>query len=152
LPPWTPSGMLSVVEDRSFAPDNVSDGAVAPNKMTFRPNTPLHRSAVIVLALYAGAFFGQIFCVLPMSHVESRLQVRGELPAAYAASQHGQHSGAPGHDHSGVCAVVACGSAVVTTPDHGLAPTGRLSIPQVAYAHGTIPPEPDLVLPPPRSA
>jgi len=70
--------------------------------------------------------------------------------AAHSPSQHGEHSGAPGPNHSGLCAVMACGSAVTTTPDDGLGPLSRFSGAQVAYLSGRMPPEPEMVPPPPR--
>jgi hypothetical protein len=126
--------------------------------MIFIPDTLLQRAASIMLLLYVGAFLGQALCVLPTSHMESRIEVGvdinmevgGNASAAHAASQHGEHSGPPEQSHSGACAVVACASAVTTTPDHSFARMSRVSTPVVAYADGTMPPEAEMVLPPPR--
>ena len=66
------------------------------------------------------------------------------------SSHHGEHSGAPEPSHSGVCAVVACGSAVTTTTDHGLETMSLVSNFQLVYLGGAPPPEAEMVLPPPR--
>ena len=118
--------------------------------MAFIRDTLLQRVASVMLPLYVGAFLGQALCVLPPSHMESRTPVAAGVPAAHATSQHGEHSSAPPRTHSGRCAVVACGSAVTSTPDFLLATMGPVSTPEVAYPDGTTPPEPEIVLPPPR--
>ena len=70
--------------------------------------------------------------------------------AAHSPSQHGEHSGAPGPNHAGMCAVMACGSAVTTTPDDGFGPLGRFLGAQVVYLGGRMPPDAEMVPPPPR--
>ena len=70
--------------------------------------------------------------------------------AAHSPFQHGEHSGAPGPNHAGMCAVMACGSAVTTTPDDGFGPLGRFSGSQVAYLGGRTSPDAEMVPPPPR--
>ena len=70
--------------------------------------------------------------------------------AAHSPSQHGEHSGAPGPNHAGMCAVTACGSAVTTTPDDGFGPLSRFSGSRVAYLGGRMPPDGEMVPPPPR--
>ena len=70
--------------------------------------------------------------------------------AAHSPSQHGEHSGAQGPNHAGMCSVMACGSAVTTTPDDGFGPLGRFSGAQVAYLGGRLPPDAEMVPPPPR--
>ena len=92
-------------------------------------------------------------------HASSSMATHGSPPAVVHAppsmavhdtSQHGAHTDASGEDHSGVCAVGACGSAVAAQPDHGLESMTRFSNPRVAYSDGTMPPEAETVLPPPR--
>ncbi len=139
--------------------------------MIFLPDTPRQRTALTVLTLYAGAFLGQALCVLHPSELhpsdmESQMGTAMEgheahgsasmaMPAsssvaAHSPSQHGGHSGAPGPNHSGVCAVMACGSAVTTTLDDSLGPVSGISTAQVAYLGGAAPPEAEMIPPPPR--
>ena len=138
--------------------------------MIFIRDTQLQRSASIVLVLYAGAFLGQAQCALRGSHMEASMErpvahapssMANRVPlstavhvaisiAAYNPSQPGEHSSAPGEDHSGPCAVAACGSAVTAISHHGLEPTGRVSIAHVAYLGGMTPPDAEMVPPPPR--
>ena len=61
-----------------------------------------------------------------------------------------QHSGTTGPAHTGVCAAVSCASAVTATPSCDLGPMNRVSRAQVAYFTGTVPPDAEMVLPPPR--
>ena len=155
-------------------PLGVADSVVAPSLMISIPHTPLQRATSIVLVLYVGAFLGQALCVLHTSHGESLMGSGMDGSAAHASSsmathasppmatftssslaahspfQHGEHSGVPGPNHAGLCAVMACGSAVTTTPDDGFGPLSRFSGAQVAYLSGRMPPEPEMVPPPPR--
>ena len=61
-----------------------------------------------------------------------------------------QHSGTTGPAHTGVCAAVSCASAITATPVDDLGPMNRVSRAQVAYFTGTVPPDAEMVLPPPR--
>ncbi len=65
-------------------------------------------------------------------------------------SQHGEHSGAPDPDHSGVCAAVSCASALTATTYQDLEPMNRVSPAHVAYLGQRIPPDAEMVPPPPR--
>ena len=142
--------------------------------MIFIPEAPLHRATSIVLALYVGAILGQTVCVLPASDMESRMgagldgfaarpsssmATHGSPPTAvhasssratHGVSQHGVHPGSRGPDHSGACAVVACTSAVTATPEHGLGPIDRVFVAHVAYLDRMMPPDTEMVPPPPR--
>ena len=126
--------------------------------MIFIPDTVLLRSTSIVLTLYVGAFLGQAPCVLHASHGESPMRAGMDHPAVHASSstaahspsQHGEHPGPPAENHSGGCAVVACGSAITATLDHGLEPLSRLSNDHVAYLGGITRPDAETVPPPPR--
>ncbi len=142
--------------------------------MIFIPEAPLHRATSVVLALYAGAILGQAFCVLNASasatqmgpspdgfapHALSSMATqRSPAPAVHTSSSrathspahHDEHPGRRGHDHSGTCAVATCASAVTTTPDHGLALNQGVSNVQVAYLGDMMPPDAEMVLPPPR--
>lgn len=142
--------------------------------MTFLPDTVLQRTTSIVLVLYLGVFLGQSLCALHGSHREFPMEAAMDRPnaptsfsvathtlaskeahasssfAAPGPSQHGEHSGAAGHDHSDTCAVVACAPGVTATREHGLAPMNRVSSAHVAYLGGTMPPDAEMVLPPPR--
>ena len=151
-------------------PLGVADSVVAPSLMISVPHTLLQQVSSIVLTLYLGAFLGQTFCVLPTSHVgygmggsaahaSSSMATHASPPtatyasssmAAHSPSQHGEHSGAQGPNHAGMCSVMACGSAVTTTPDDGFGPLGRFSGAQVAYLGGRLPPDAEMVPPPPR--
>ncbi len=120
--------------------------------MTFVPNTPLLRVTSMVLVFYVGAFFGQTLCVLHSSHMESAMEGLAAAHAsssmvAHSPSQHDEHSG---QDHSGACAVVACGSAVTASVDHGLGPRNPVLNTSVAYLGGVTAPDVRMVLPPPR--
>lgn len=142
--------------------------------MIFIPEAPLHRATSIVLALYAGAILGQAFCVLHASaeatrmgaspdgfapHALSSMVTQGSPASAvhtsssratHSPAQHDEHPGRRGSDHSGMCAVATCASAVTTTPDHGLALNQGVSSVHVAYLGETLPPDAEMVLPPPR--
>ena len=163
-----------LVQMKLERPPGVADNVVAPSLMISIPHTPLQRTTSVVLALYVGALLGQALCVLHTSHVESlmgsgmggsfanassAMETHASPPtatyasssmAAHSPSQHGEHSGAPGPNHSGMCAVMACGSAVTTAPDEGFAPLSRFSGAQVAYLGGRMPPDAEMVPPPPR--
>lgn len=129
-----------------------------PALMILIPDTVLQRATSIVLVLYVGAFFGQAFCALHASHVESRMGAGMDRPAAHASasmaerspSPHGEHSGPPGKNHSGACALVACAPAITATCEHGLGPIDRVPIAQVAYLGGMMPPDAEMLPPPPR--
>ena len=131
--------------------------------MILAPDILLRRVTSVVLTLYVGAFLAQALCVLPSSHVgpgmegpstavhaSSPAAVPSSSMAAHSASPHGAHSGALGESHSGLCAVVACGSAIATSPDHGLGLMSRVSNAFVVYLGGIVPPDAEMVLPPPR--
>lgn len=142
--------------------------------MIFIPEAPLHRATSIVLALYAGAILSQALCLLHASGMESRMGAGPDSSFARASSsiaahgspptpasapssftmhspfQHGGHAGRRGPDHSGACAVVACSSAITATPDHGLVLTQGISNVHVAYLGEVMPPDAEMVLPPPR--
>ena len=142
--------------------------------MIFIPEAPLHRATSIMLALYVGTILGPTLCVLHASDMESRMAAgldglaahasssmatHGSPPTAVHASpssatpsssQHGEHPGTRGPDHSGACAEVACASAITATPEHGLGPIDRVSIAHVAYLGGMMPPDAEMVPPPPR--
>ena len=70
--------------------------------------------------------------------------------AALNPSQHGEHLGAPGPDHTGVCAAVSCASGLTATPDDDLGLMNQVSHAHVAYLGGTMPPDAEMVPPPPR--
>ncbi len=151
-------------------PLRVADSYVVPARMISIPDTLLQRAALIVLTLYAGAFLGQTLCVLHSSHTDSAHQedLPAHAPLSMAAhmsltatdvsssmvadspSQHGEHSDSPGQNHSGACAVVACGSAITVAPDLGLPAMSRFSNPLRAYQDRMMPPEAEMVSPPPR--
>ncbi len=142
--------------------------------MIFKAEAPLHRATSIVLALYVGAIVGPALCVLHASDMESRMaagldgftahgsssMATHESPptalhaslssATFCSSQHGEHPGARGPDHSGACAVVACTSAITATPEHGVGQIDRVFVAHVAYLGGVIPPDAEMVPPPPR--
>ncbi len=148
--------------------------------MIFIPEAPLHRATSIVLALYVGTILGPTLCVLHASDMESRMAAGLDGLAAHASSsmathgsvathgllatvahassssavhspsQHGEHTGTRGADHSGECAVVTCASAIAATLDYGLQPMHEVSNPYVAYIVGTTAPDSEMVLPPPR--
>jgi hypothetical protein len=120
----------------------------------------LQRAASIVLALYVGAFLASSFCVLhtshtqsgmggPATHVSSSTEAHAPSSGAGPDPSH-QHSGTTGPAHTGVCAAVSCASAVTATPFDDLGPMNRVSHAQVAYFTGTVPPDAEMVLPPPR--
>ena len=133
-------------------------------------DTVLQRVTSVVLTLYVGAFFAQAFCVLHSSHMGSS-EVEGHpiahaspsmtapsssttalssSMAAHGPAQHGEHSGAHGESHSGICAVVACASAMTATSDYGPGPMSRLSNASVAYLGSATRPEAEMIPPPPR--
>ena len=142
--------------------------------MIFIPEAPLRRATSIVLALYVGAILGQARCLHHESDMESRMdagldafatqasssiaahgspQTAGHASssrATHGPSQHGEHPGAPGPDHSGACAVVACTSAITATAEYGLGPIDRVIVTHVAYLGGMMPPDTEMVPPPPR--
>jgi hypothetical protein len=62
----------------------------------------------------------------------------------------GAHSSSHGQDHSGACSEVACASGVTATSDHGLAQMNAVSSARVAYRGGMMPPDAEMVPPPPR--
>jgi hypothetical protein len=127
-----------------------------------------------VLALYVGAILGQARCLHHASDMESHIDAgldgfaaqasssmapHGSPPTGghssssrttHGSSQHGEHPGAPGPDHSGACAMVACASAITATPDYGLGPMNKVSNAAVAYLGVVIPPDTEMVPPPPR--
>ncbi len=117
------------------------------------PDTLHQRVTSAVLCLYIGAFLSQALCVLHASNVESGMDgppaVHALAPMANHGSSHSEHSDATGHDHSGGCAVVACGSAI-TAADHNLGPVDQVSKIGGVYHGGTIPPDTEMVPPPPR--
>jgi hypothetical protein len=143
-------------------------------EMTFKPDHVLKRTTSIVLALYVGAFLGQALCAFHVSDVESQMAAgpNGFAPHAMSSmatygsppavvhtsswrathdpSQHGEHPGRQGPEHSGACAVVACASAVTTTSDYGLVLTQGVSSAHMAYLGEMLPPDAEMVLPPPR--
>ena len=84
------------------------------------------------------------------THTSPSMAYESSPMAAHSPSQHGERSGAPGPTHAGMCAVVACGSAITTTPDDGLGPLSRGSSAQVVYLGVRMPPEVQVVPPPPR--
>ena len=93
------------------------------------------------------------------NHVSSSMANHGSPPtavhesssrASHGPSQHGEHAGRRGPDHSGACAVVACTSAITATPEHGVGPIDRVFVAHVAYLGGVIPPDTEMVPPPPR--
>jgi hypothetical protein len=137
--------------------------------MVLMSDTVLQRVTSVVLTLYVGAFFTQALCVLHSSHMgagvedhpvthaspsttapSSSTTALSSSMAAHNASQHGEHSGAHGESHSGVCAVVACASAMTAGSDYGPGLMSRVSNPSVAYLGSTLPPEAEMVPPPPR--
>jgi hypothetical protein len=143
-----------LVQMKLEPPLGVADNVVAPISMISVPDTPLRRASSIVLALYVGAFLGQAFCVLHSSHVESGM---GSSVATHAFStaavgpfQHGEHSGASGPAHTGVCGAASCASALTATPRHDPGPVDPVSYSYVAYLGGKVPPEAEMVPPPPR--
>ncbi len=155
-------------------PVRVTYSVAATAQMIFIPEAPLHRATSIVLALYAGAILGQAFCVLHASdaatrmgaspndfapHAMSSMATYGSPPtvvhtsssrATHNPSQHGEHPGRRGPEHSGTCTVAACASVVTTTPDHGLVLTQGVSNVHVAYLGEMTPPDAEMVPPPPR--
>lgn len=126
--------------------------------MIFIQDAVLERASAIMLVLYIGAFLGQAVCALPASHLESRMGAGMEHPTAQASasmathgqSQNGEHSSAPGQDHSGACAFVACASAITATSDHGPESMGEVFGQHVAYLGGMMPPDGETAPPPPR--
>ena len=68
----------------------------------------------------------------------------------HRGEHHGEHPGTRGPSHSGACAVVACASAITATAEHGLGPTARVFVAHVAYLGGMMPPDAEMVPPPPR--
>ena len=69
--------------------------------MILIPDTVLQRATSIVLVLYVGAFFGQAFCVLHASHVESGMGAGMDRPAAHASASMAERSPSPHGEHSG---------------------------------------------------
>ena len=134
--------------------------------MIFIQKAPLRRATSIVLALYVGAILGQVLCVLPAADMESPRGAGLDGIAAHASSSrathnpsqdgdhrgdhHGEHPGTRGPSHLGACAVVACASALTATAEHGLGPTARVFVAHVAYLGGMMPPDAEMVPPPPR--
>ena len=150
-----------LVQVKLEPPLGVADNVVAPVSMISVPDPPLRRASSIVLALYIGAFLGQAFCVLHSSHVESGM---GSSMASHASSmathasstdavgpfQHGEHSGASGPAHTGVCGAASCASAVTATTYHEPGPVDPVSHSYLAYLGGKVPPDVETVPPPPR--
>ena len=160
-----------LVQMKLEPPLGVADNVVAPVSMISIPDTPLRRASPIVLALYAGAFLGQAFCVLHSSHAESGMashassvETHASSVAAHASSvathasstaavgavQHGEHSGASGPAHAGVCGAASCASAVTATTYHEPGPVDPVSHSYLAYLGGKVPPDVEMVPPPPR--
>jgi hypothetical protein len=132
------------------------------------PDTAFRRASSIVLALYVGAFLGQAFCVLHSSHVESgmgssmashtsSMATHASSVATHASStaalgplQQGEHSGASGPAHTGVCGAASCASAVTAATYHEPGPVDPISYSYLAYLGGKVPPDVEMVPPPPR--
>jgi peptidoglycan/LPS O-acetylase OafA/YrhL len=130
------------------------------------PDALRRRVTSIVLALYVGAFLGQALCALHESHADSPMGTGMDGPAAHVSSstaalglasvaahgpsQDGEHPGTPGPDHSVVCASAACASALTTTADFGLEPLNLVPRANVAYLGEPMPPDTEMVSPPPR--
>ncbi len=151
-------------------PLGAADSVVAPALMISIPHTLLQQVSSCVLTLYLGAFLGQTFCALHTSHVGSGMDGSAahapssmathaspstpvqalSLTVAHSPSHHGEHSDAPAPDHTSMCAAIACASALTATPDHDLEPMNRVSHAHVAYLGGTVPPDAEMVPPPPR--
>ena len=83
------------------------------------------------------------------THVSSSTEARAPSLGA-GPDPSPQHSGTTGPAHTGVCAAVSCASAITATPVDDLGPMNRVSRAQVAYFTGTVPPDAEVVLPPPR--
>ncbi len=151
-------------------PLGAADSVVAPALMISIPHTLLQQVSSFVLTLYLGTFLGQTFCVLHASHVgpgmdssavhapssmathvspSTPVQVLSSM-AAHSPSHHGEHSGPIAPDHTSMCAAIACASALTATPDHDLEPMNRVSPAHVAYLAQRIPPDAEMVPPPPR--
>ncbi len=154
-----------LVQVKLEPPLGVADNVVAPVSMISVLDTPLHRASSIVLALYVGAFLGQAFCVLHSSHVESGMASSMDGSAAHVSSsvaahasstaglgpfQHGEHSDASGPAHSGVCGAASCASALTARPYHDPGPVDPVSHSYLAYLGGKVPPDVEMVPPPPR--
>jgi len=149
-------------------PLGFADSNVVPARMISIPDPALQRAALIVLLLYVGAFLGSSFCVLHTSHTQSGMNgpathtssamtthvsssTEAHAPSLGAGPDPSpQHSGTTGPAHTGVCAAVSCASAITATPVDDLGPMNRVSRAQVAYFTGTVPPDAEMVLPPPR--
>ncbi len=143
-----------LVQVKLEPPLGVADNVVAPVSMISAPDTPLRRASSIVLALYVGAFLGQAFCVLHSSHVEfgmgSSMATHASSTAAVGPFQHGEHSGASGPAHTGVCGAASCASALTATPYHDPGPADPVSHSYLAYLGGKVPPDAEMAPPPPR--
>ena len=83
------------------------------------------------------------------THTSSSTEVHAISWGAGPDPSH-QHSGPTGPAHSGVCAAVSCASALTATSFEDLGPMNRVSRAQVAYFVGTVSPDVEMVLPPPR--
>jgi hypothetical protein len=142
------------------------------------PYAVLQRATLIVLGLYFGTFLGTSLCVLHTSHTQSGMDgstthASSSAPAhasssmathvssltevhasswgaAFDRSHDGEHSGAPGPDHMGVCTAVSCASALAAHPFQDLDSMNRVSHAERAYFTGTMSPDAEMVLPPPR--
>ncbi len=153
-----------LVQMKLEPPLGVADNVVAPVSMISIPDTPLRRASSIVLVLYAGAFLGQAFCVLHSSHAEfgmashaSSVETHASSVATHASStaavgsvQHGEHSGGSGPAHAGVCGAASCASAVTAATYHEPGPVDPVSHSYLAYLGGKVPPDVEMVPPPPR--
>lgn len=126
--------------------------------MMLKSDAVLKRASAIMLVFFVWAFLGQAVCALHASHLGFPMGAGMDHPTAQASasmtahgqSQHGERSSAPGQDHSGACAFVACASAITATPDHGPEPMNEVFNTQVAYLGGMTPPDAEMVPPPPR--
>ena len=134
------------------------------------PYAVLQRATLIVLGLYFGTFLGTSLCVLHTSHTQSGMDGStthasssmathvssltevhaSSWGAAFDRSHDGEHSGAPGPDHMGVCTAVSCASALAAHPFQDLDSMNRVSHAERAYFTGTMSPDAEMVLPPPR--
>jgi len=153
-----------LVQVKLEPPLGVADNVVAPVSMISVPDTPFRRASSIVLALYVGAFLGQAFCVLHSSHVESGMgagmdaaghvsssvATHASSAAALGPFQHDEHSGASGPAHTGLCGAASCASALTATPYHDPGPADPVSHSYLAYLGGKVPPDAEMVPPPPR--
>ena len=126
--------------------------------MILKSDAVLKRASAIMLVFFVWAFLGQAVCALHASHLGFPMGAGMDHPTAQASasmpahgqSQHGEHPSAPGESHSGACAQGACGSAVTATAYHGIEAMSRDSNNRVPYLGGIVPPEAEMIPPPPR--